>query len=67
MKIFSYHKKPVDESQTGFKKEQYKYDILKYMINARKKHSKDWKLLNYLISGEWDWMNGGLIFFIASL
>ena len=22
---------------------------------------------NYLISGEWDWMDGGLIFFIASL
>lgn len=33
------------------------------MINARKKHSKDWKLL---ISGEWYWVNGGLIFLLQA-
>ena len=47
----------------GFKKEQYKYDILKCMRKARKKHSKDWKLL---ISGEWCWVNGGLIFLLQA-
>ena len=45
------------------KKSQYEYDILKYMINARKKHNKDQKLL---ISGEWDWVNGGLIFLLQA-
>lgn len=61
MKIFSYHKKPVDESQTGFKKEQYKYHIFKYMINARKKHSKDWKLLNLWGMGLGEWRADFLI------